>query len=134
MSECNICYEQKKTFEICNRTCCAYTMCNECSDRLLENKCPFCRKDFTTRRNSISSMREFNPIHWVHSMDDMYVDSRWYRRRMRRQERNRQLEVNNMTNRNTPRRFYMRKVKSRIKSDVRRQVKDYLYERSHSKI
>jgi hypothetical protein len=131
MIECNICYDDKIKSEICKRTCCSYSICHECSDRLLENKCPFCRKEFRTRRHSISALSPMPSVSWNQSMDDMYVDSRWFRRQMRRQERNRQLEVNNEMNRNLSRSFQNRKTKSRLKSELRRQVKEYIYQRDY---
>lgn len=125
MIECNICYDDKLKTEICKRTCCSYSICQECSDRLVENKCPFCRQEFRTRRHSTGELSEVVPISLYQSMDDMYLDSRWLRRRMRRQERNRQLQVNNEMNRNLSRNFHSRKCKSRLKSEIRRQVKEY---------
>ena len=127
MKECDICYDDKINSEFCRKSCCNYEICKSCSERLVEDKCPFCRKALRTtrRRNSISNCYSLPSLSWDESMDDMFLNSRWYRRRMRRQERNRQLQVNAEMNRNSSRCYFQRKVKSNWQRKIREELKEY---------
>jgi hypothetical protein len=127
MKECDICYDDKVNTDFCRKSCCNYEICKMCSDRLMEDKCPFCRKDMMIhrRRNSISNSYTLPSLSWEESMDDMFLNSRWYRRRLRRQERNRQLQVNAEMNRNTSRCLFQRKSKSNLHRRIRQELQDY---------
>lgn len=43
-TECNICFEKKKTYRLpCSKK---HTICDDCYRKLREDKCPYCRKPF----------------------------------------------------------------------------------------
>jgi hypothetical protein len=50
-SECNICYETKKTAK-CKK--CTFRSCRKCYDLLESNKCPQCRTDFLETEDLIT--------------------------------------------------------------------------------
>lgn len=102
MKECGICYLEKLENEFYNLTCCKNYLCIACKERIFQPYCPFCRQlVFRSRSLTTSSIVSNNNIsfRYYETSDDLYIDSRWYRRRMRRIERERQIRVNNEMNR-----------------------------------
>lgn len=124
MKECEICWTDKPDFF--NLQCCPHDICNDCIHQIRTPTCPFCRSFLPilslNRTNSIF----YNPPDSLHenyflwsSMDDLYLYSRWYRRRRRRIERLRQREVHDRDNRERNRRYNLRR-------QVQQEVNDYL--------
>ena len=124
MKECEICWTEKETFF--DLECCPHDICKDCIEQIRNPSCPFCRAFIPIlsigRRNSIS----YEPPPDLHenyylwsSMDDLYLYSRWYRRRRRREERLRQREEHNESNRQRSRRHNLRR-------EVRQEVREYL--------
>lgn len=106
MRECSICYEEKKDFH--NLVCCINNLCIECFEQLLNPLCPFCRTLIIHRRFRSMSVIEPNETsrevfyenYYLHySIDDIYVDTRWFRRHRRRLQRLREREENSERNR-----------------------------------
>lgn len=102
MKECGICYLEKPENKFYNLTCCKNHLCLNCKERIFQPYCPYCRQlVFRTRSLTTGSIESNNNIsfRYLESMDDLYVESRWYRRRIRRMERERQIRINNEMNR-----------------------------------
>lgn len=127
MKECEICWTNKEHFF--NLECCPHDICKDCIEQIRNPSCPFCRSFLPIlsigRRNSISydppSILHENYYLWS-SMDDLYLYSRWYRRRRRRIERLRQREEHDRENRERNRRRNLRR-------EIREEVRDYLENR-----
>lgn len=135
MRECNICFLPKNDSEFFKLECCPNNLCNECKSKLVKTLCPFCRTYFSLR-----PMASVNENYFLFStVDDIYTSSRWYRRYLRRIERQRQITNNNTMNRNINTAFNkeqkirrMRKNKKHYKKDIQNQVKEYQRNRSNS--
>lgn len=127
MSECSICFEEKKNFH--NLLCCVNNLCVECFEQLRTPQCPFCRSLIIHRRfrsmsfndSNISNqnVREtfFENYYLEHSIDDIYLDTRWFRRHRRRLQRLREREENNERNREIQRE---RREKRQMEQERRR--------------
>jgi hypothetical protein len=101
MRECDICYLEKVEDKFYNLSCCNHNLCIDCKEKLFQPYCPFCRKLVFKGRSLSTDSYEYNNIsfHYIESNDDLYINSRWYRRRLRRLERDRQININNEMNR-----------------------------------
>ena len=135
MRECNIFFLPKNDNEFFKLECCPNNLCNECKSKLVKTICPFCRTYFSLR-----PMASVNENYFLFStVDDIYTSSRWYRRYLRRIERQRQITNNNTMNRNINTAFNkeqkirrMRKNKKHYKKEIQNQVKEYQRNRSNS--
>jgi hypothetical protein len=88
MKECSICYETTNKFFplfCCN----GYNLCLSCTTKLIKPCCPFCREPIyglTLNQN----MKEDNIINFYenyilwHTTEDRMLESKWYRRHIRR--------------------------------------------------
>lgn len=115
MKECSICYETKTSFfplECCG----GYSMCHDCTHALQQPRCPFCRNMLV----GLPSV-DYSQIWWP--TEQRYVDSRWYRRHLRRIERVRQFEQNRTVNKILTRELNLQRKHLR-EMKCRRQRKD----------
>ena len=106
MRDCSICYEEKEKFH--DLSCCSNNFCIECFEQLRNPQCPFCRTVIIHRRFRSMTMIEadetpreilFENYYLLHATDDMYVNTRWFRRHRRRLQRLREREHMNERNR-----------------------------------
>ena len=147
MRECSICYEDKNKDKFHDLSCCSNNLCIECFEQLRNPQCPFCRTLIIHRRFRGMSIVEpdetptevfFENYYLHHSIDDMYVDTRWFRRHRRRLLRLRERENNNERNREIARQRreerkrkqeerqrQQRKEKKQQKRELREDLKDF---------
>lgn len=124
MRECSICYDKKEKFY--NLNCCINNLCMECFEQLRNPQCPFCRTLIIHRRFRSMSFLEsnetsheiiFENYYMNYSIDDIYVDTRWFRRHRRRLIRLREREENSERNREIHRQM---KEKRRIENEKKK--------------
>ena len=53
MRECNICYEENIPERKIVVLECKHDLCKKCYDKLLQNTCPFCRREIKGRENNM---------------------------------------------------------------------------------
>ena len=102
MKECSICYEKKKSFF--QLTCCSgYHICTCCSHKLRQPSCPFCREPIIGLKSLFLNDDEFIRFYDNYSlwgpMEEIFLESKWYRRHYRRLKRLRDREEHNTENR-----------------------------------
>lgn len=128
MRECSICFEDKKKEDFYDLSCCSNNLCIGCFEQLRNPQCPFCRTVIIHRRFRSMTMIEsqetsrevlFENYYLFHAVDDIYVDTRWFRRHRRRLQRLRERESLNERNREIARQ--RREERQRQQENIQRQ-------------
>lgn len=135
MRECANCYEKKTNFH--TLLCCPNSLCKDCYEKLRMPSCPFCRSYLSIpmryRSNSTSIVETNVEIYFENallwnSMDDTFVDSRWFRRHRRRLLRLREREHLDNRNREINRQRIStdrRRQRRQLNYDIRQEVREY---------
>ena len=146
MRECSICFENKENFY--DLSCCVNNICMECFEKLHNPQCPFCRTLIIHRRFRSMSIIEpeetqmetfYENYYLNYSVDDIYVDTRWFRRHRRRLQRLREREENTYRNREISRqrrerrqmimeekKRQQRKEKKQKKRELQEEINEFL--------
>lgn len=65
---CIVCFEDTK-----NKTSCNHPLCNDCKEKIITKKCPYCRQDLEYSHEIIMAF-----FHFVHLFDSFYKENHYY--------------------------------------------------------
>lgn len=124
MKECSICYENTDKFFplFC---CSGYNICFNCTGKLVKPSCPFCREPIYGLAPN-ENMHEDNMVNFYenyilwHTTEDRMLESKWYRRHLRRLEKLKQRNDNAIRNRKLSR------VSQQFQQQRRREKKAFM--------
>lgn len=122
--DCDICYLiQHNFFKL---ECCKNQICHPCLNLLLNSKCPFCRTDIPELKykepltRSLPTNFSILPDFSILPMDDLFTESRIYRRYLKRMRKLQQREEDRENNKNLSIAFKNSKIS--YKTEIRNQI------------
>lgn len=129
MKECSICYEKKISFFPLD--CCqGYHMCIGCSEKLVKPSCPFCRETiFNLTHLSDTSLIDIYESLLLQSSHQRQLESRWFRKHLRRIEKLRQRDELAHKNRASTReqnKRHQRKHRKQFFRDILYEIKEVM--------
>lgn len=125
--DCDICYVNRQSHKFFKLKCCNNQICNDCFDLLLKSTCPFCRSEIPelTHKMSHSLPSYLNnniPFDFILPFDDIFTESRIYRKYIKRMRKLQQREQDREMNKNLSQAY--KNSKSSYKSEINNQIRE----------